>query len=173
MRQRAILDVENAIGEFEEPRVVGHDQDSPAVVLGDAAENAHDRLAVGAIERSGRLIGEDCRRFGNNRAGNRDALLFAAAQIARKRRGLMPEANAFEDLARFGLGAAALVAADVERQPHVLLGGQRREQMKRLKNEPDVLAADSGELLRACALGRVTADEYAALGRGQYAAENR
>ena len=85
MRQLAILDVEGAIGEFEEPRVVGHDQDSPAVVFGDAAENAHDRLAVGAVERGGRLIGEDCRRFGNNRAGNSDALLFAASAPGRKR----------------------------------------------------------------------------------------
>src|SRR5262245_57086497 len=45
-------------------------------------------------------------------------------------------------------GAAAALAADVEGQPHVLLGGQRREQMKRLKNEPDMLPADPGEPLR-------------------------
>jgi hypothetical protein len=36
----------------------------------------------------------------------------------------VPEAHAFEDLARFGLGAAALLSADIERQPHILLGCQ-------------------------------------------------
>jgi len=36
---------------FEEPRVVCHDQDSPAVISGDAGEDGHDRLAVGAAER--------------------------------------------------------------------------------------------------------------------------
>src|SRR5262249_14882870 len=173
MRQRAILDVDDAIGEFEEPRVVRHHQDSAAVVSGDAGEDGHDRLAVGAVERSGRLIGEDRRRLGNNRAGNRDALLLAAAQIARKRLGLMPEANAFQDLARFGLGATAALAADIERQPHILLGGQRGEQMKSLKNEADVLPADAGELLRVRALRRMPADEDVPLGRRQHAAENR
>src|ERR1700746_2715377 len=194
MRERTILDVEDAIREFEQSRVVGHDQDSAAVISGDAGEDGHDRLAVGAVERSGRLIGEDRGRLGNNRAGNRDALLVAAAQnapkslwlflqdhallpaaaqIARKRLGLMPKANAFEDLARFGLGAPALLAADVERQTHVLRGGKRGEQMKGLKNAPAVLRANAGELLRACALRRMSADEQAALGRGQHAAENR
>src|SRR5690348_5728693 len=169
MRERTILDVEDAIREFEQSRVVGHDQDSAAVISGDASEDGHDRLAVGAVERSGRLIGEDRRWLGNNS----DALLLAAAQIARKRLGLMPKANAFEDMARFGLGAPALIAADVERQTHVLLGGQRGEEVKGLKNEPDVLPANAGELLRACALRRMSADEQAALGRGQHAAENR
>ena len=95
MRQRAILDVKDAVGEFEEPPVVRHDQDGPAMISGDAGEDRHDCLAVGAVKRRGRLIGEDRRRFGDDRAGNSDTLLFAAAQIARKRPGFMPESNAF------------------------------------------------------------------------------
>jgi hypothetical protein len=86
---------------------------------------------------SSAAVGEDRRRLDNNRAGNSDALLLAAAQIARKRGGLVPKANAFEHLVRFALGAAAPLAADVERQTHVFLGGQRGEQMKGLKNEPN------------------------------------
>src|SRR5215471_4411016 len=75
----------------------------------------------------GRLIGENRRWFSDDRSGNCDALLFAAAQIAGKCGGLVREAHAFEDLARFGLGAAALLTADIERQPHILLGRQRRK----------------------------------------------
>ena len=78
-----------------------HDQDRPAVSPGNAGEDGH---SVGTIERD-RLVGEDRGRLGNDPPGNCDALLFAAAQIARK-------AYAFQDLARFDLGTAALLAAD-------------------------------------------------------------
>ena len=61
MRQRTILDVEDPIGEFEEPRVVRHNWDGPAMISGDAGEDRHDCLAVGAVKRRGRLIGEDSR----------------------------------------------------------------------------------------------------------------
>src|SRR5262249_19472961 len=135
VRQRAVLDVKDTVSELQEPGIVRHDQDSPAVISGDAGEDGHDRLTVGPVQRSGRLIGEDRWWLGNDRAGNGDALLFAAAQIARKRRRrLMPKPNSFQNLARFCLGAAALLTADVERQAHVLLRGQSRKQMKRLKN---------------------------------------
>src|SRR5262249_38569373 len=78
MGERAILDVDDTIGEFEEPRVVRHYQDSAAVVSGDAGEDGHDGVAVDAVESRGWFIGQDRRRLGNNRAGDCDPLLFAA-----------------------------------------------------------------------------------------------
>ena len=55
MRQRAILDVGDAVGEFEEPRVVRHDQDGPAMISGEAGEDRHDchgdvAMIISAIE---------------------------------------------------------------------------------------------------------------------------
>ena len=49
MRQRAILDIEDAIGEFEQSGIVCHDQNGPAVLPRGAGEDRHDRLAVRAI----------------------------------------------------------------------------------------------------------------------------
>jgi hypothetical protein len=52
VRERTILDVEDAVGEFEESRVVCHDQDGPAVISGDAGEDGHDGVASSAGWRS-------------------------------------------------------------------------------------------------------------------------
>src|SRR5262249_38569374 len=57
------------------------------------------------------------------------------AQIPWKGRSLVPKPDPFEHLARLILGAALLLTAHVERQPHVLRGGQRREQMEGLENK--------------------------------------
>lgn len=127
MRQRAVFDVEDPIGVFEQPGVVRHDQHGPAVLPGGAGEDGHDRLAVGAVQRRRRLVGQDRRRFGDNRACNSDALLLAAAQIARERRGLLSKPDPFQDLARFGLSAPALLAADIERELNIFLGSERGE----------------------------------------------
>src|SRR5436305_2263465 len=74
MRQRAILDIEDAIGEFEQSGIVRHDQNGPAVLPRGVGEDRHDRLAVLAIQRRGWLIGQDGRRFSHNSAGNGDPL---------------------------------------------------------------------------------------------------
>ena len=98
---------EDAIREFEQSHVVGHDQDSTAVISGDAGEDGHDRLA--AVGSSARIADGSA----TIAAGNSDALLLAAAQIARKSPGLMPKPDPFQHLTRFVLGAAALLAAHV------------------------------------------------------------
>lgn len=122
---------------------------------------------------NGRLVGQDRRRFGDNRACNSDALLLAAAQIARERRGLLSKPDPFQDLARFGLSAPALLAADIERELNIFLGSERGEEVKRLKNESNMLPPDFGEPLRFRALRRMSANEHAALRRRQHASQNR
>src|SRR5262249_21698238 len=120
--ERAILDVEDTIGEFEEPRVVRHHQDRAAVVPGNAGEDGHDGVAVDAVESRRWFVGATRRRPRNNRPGNGDSLLLAAAQIPWKGRSLVPKPDSFEHLSRLVLGAAVLLTAHVERQPHVLRG---------------------------------------------------
>jgi hypothetical protein len=56
MRQRAILYVEDAIREFEQSRVMGHERDGTAVNSGDAGDDGHDRLALGAVERRSKAL---------------------------------------------------------------------------------------------------------------------
>ena len=54
----AILDVDNAVGIGFEPRVVGDDDDGRAERLGGALQELDHHLAVLAVERAGRLVGE-------------------------------------------------------------------------------------------------------------------
>ena len=51
--------------------------------LAISARIVHDRLAVLAVERRGRLVGQDDRRIADDRARDRDPLLLAAAELAR------------------------------------------------------------------------------------------
>ena len=62
--------------------VVG-DQDDRAARRVELVEEGHDLGARMAVEVAGRLVGEDQRGFGDERAGDGDALLLAAGQLGR------------------------------------------------------------------------------------------
>ena len=87
-------------------------------------EDRQDLLRGGGVQVAGRLVGEDQRRVGDQRAGDRDALLLAAGQLG----GQVVDAVAQPDLAQRAPapGAGARRAAEPgvgERQLDV---GQRR-----------------------------------------------
>ena len=75
-------------------------------------------------------------------AGDGDALLLAAGELAR----VVPEPGLEPDLRQHGTRARARVgtACELERQHHVLEGGQRRHEVEGLEHEPDVAGARLG-----------------------------
>ena len=62
--------------------VVGDEHDRPAGGV-ELVEQGHDVGAGVAVEVAGRLVGEDERGLGDERPGDRDALLLAAGQLGR------------------------------------------------------------------------------------------
>ena len=78
----AVLEVDDAVGEGFQARVVGDADHRRAVLRGGAAQQAHDHLAVLAVERRGRLVGEQQAAALGERAGDGDALLLAAGELA-------------------------------------------------------------------------------------------
>ena len=66
-----IFDRNDDVREASQARVVGHHQDGAAAIFGDRREELHDRAAGCAIERGRRLVGENCRRSGDDGAGRR------------------------------------------------------------------------------------------------------
>jgi hypothetical protein len=54
-----------------------------SILARHAVEDAHDGQRAFAVERRGRLVGEDHRRLIGQRAGDGDALLFAAGKLRR------------------------------------------------------------------------------------------
>ena len=84
----------------------------------------------------------------------------------------MREPDLGQRLARLIGRKAATAPAHVEREAHVLLGIERREQIVGLEDETDVPPANLGERLGAEALGFRTGDADVAGGRPENAAEN-
>ena len=68
----------DAVGIGKNPVVVGDDDDGAVGGTRDVAEQIEDDLAVVGVERGGGFVADDERRFVDQRAGDRDALLFAA-----------------------------------------------------------------------------------------------
>ena len=76
--QLALFEVQGALGPLGGARVVRDHHDGLAVVAVERLQQIEDLIARLAIEIAGRLVGEQERRIGNDRAGDADALFLAA-----------------------------------------------------------------------------------------------
>ena len=138
-------------------RVVGDHHDRLAVLPHGTAHEVEDLGAGSRVEVAGRLVGEHDVGPGVEGPGDRDALLLAAGELARTVLQAVGETDRLDDLVE-PLTVDG-VAAEHQRQRDVLLGGQRRDQVVGLEDEPDGLAPELGELL-VVELGEVgVADE--------------
>ena len=84
--------------------LVGDDDHRHALVL-DRLQDLHDVARGRRVERAGRLVGEQELGAGDQRAGDRDALLLAAGELARQVLGAVGEADPLE-VDRGALGCA-------------------------------------------------------------------
>ena len=101
------------------------------------------------VQRAGGFIAHDEPGPVHQRPRDGDALLLAAGQLRRQGGGAVAEAHALEHRPRPLDGFLARRAVDQQRYGRVLGGGQRRQQVERLENEPDRLAAVARLFLRA------------------------
>ena len=76
--ERAVLEPQDPVGDVADPLVVADDDDAPALLLRDPAQEPHDLVADLRVEVGGRLVGQDERRVVDQRPGDRHPLLFAA-----------------------------------------------------------------------------------------------
>ena len=79
----AVGEIEHAIRIGRGERVVGHHHHGLAERVDDVAQQVEDLAARAGVQRAGRLVGEHHLRAREQRAGDRDALLLAAGQLAR------------------------------------------------------------------------------------------
>ena len=104
-------------------------------------------LARGRVEVSGRLVGEDDVGVHGQGAGDGDALHLAAGELGR----LVLHAVARPTRASSSAHALAPLpgrhAAEQQRQLHVLVGRDLRQQIEVLEDEADAAVADLGELV--------------------------
>jgi hypothetical protein len=88
--------------------------------------------------RRGRLVGEHDGGPGDERARDGDALLLAAGQLARPVRAAVGEADGADE--RLEPLRVRPAPGDGQRQDDVLLGGEDRQEVERLEDEPDLVA---------------------------------
>ena len=115
-------------------------------VLVMAAKQKLDDLSSGRfIEIAGRLVGDDDRGIGHERAGERNALLLAAGQLGR----VMVEPAAQSDRRQLVLGARECVAraGEFERHRDVFQRCHGRDQVEGLEHDADIPAAKAREFI--------------------------
>ncbi len=94
--------------------------------------------AGAAIEIAGGLVGKQHARAVHERARNRHALLLAAGKLRGVVFASRAESDRLQRFARSFTGGG--IALQLQRQHHVLFGGKRGQQMKRLEHEADQAA---------------------------------
>ena len=117
------------------------------------------------IEVAGGLVGKDNDRLVGERARDRDALLLSAGQLRRIVMAAILEADFDQQIACAGRRVAP--AGDFHRHQNVLERRQRRDEMKGLKDEPDLRAAQPRQFVFAetSDVGPVDQNRSASTGR--------
>ena len=130
--------------------IVGHHDDGLPEVVDGLAQEREDVLAGPRVERPGRLVGEDDLGPGDERAGDRDALLLAAGELAR--RCLIRSASPTRSVTSLSQASSAFCFAS--RSGRVMFWAAVRDghEVEGLEDEADALAAQPAE--RVLARGR-------------------
>ena len=132
-------------------RVIGvrrrvRDHDDGRAFLVELAQHPHHFFAVGGVEVAGRFVGQDQLGLGDQRAGDRDALLLAARQLRGAVLGAVGDADLVEHAVdpRAAFGGGDVVVE--QREFDVLAHAQFIDQIEALEDEADEAFAGVGEL---------------------------
>lgn len=126
---------------------MGDDDDRGLEFLRQAVEDRHHSERAFAVERRGRLVGEDDRRLVGECPRDRHALLFAAREFgdARLRTVLHVERSEHLQRSRTRLGIGD---AGQHRQQRDVVGGiEKGDQIRRLEHESDTVAAQRAQIV--------------------------
>ena len=128
-------------------------------------EKRQDFLAVFRVEISCRLVGQNQGRTQYERPGHGNPLLFSAGEFVRQVLGSVTQAGSLQHFKRPGASFLAAGARKVERERHVFLRSQSGEQIEELEDEPDLLAAQSGQVVVVQTRRVPPVDDHRALAR--------
>jgi hypothetical protein len=82
LSENPVFHPDDAIGEVSEAAVVGDDDDGTVLLVGETGHHFDDGLASVRVESGGGLVGEDGHGRAGDCAGDGDALLLAAGELA-------------------------------------------------------------------------------------------
>src|SRR5687768_984385 len=119
------------------------DDDGPAGARA-LAQLVEDDPSVFVVEVTGRFVGQQERRIVQDGPAERDTLLLPARELRRKVPDARGEAELAQQLHRARPSGAVASARVARREQDVVDRGERRQQEKRLEDEPDARAACPG-----------------------------
>ena len=164
-----LLEIELAVAEGGQGRIVGDGDKGAAILAREAEQQVDDGCSSGGIQIARRLVGKEDAGVIDQRAGNGDALLLAAAELGGKVIETAREADAVEQVA--GLGFASLIpgAAEHGGEKDIFQGGQFGQQEVGLEDKThpaiaqiSLLVAAKGEELFSLELDRACARTFQA-----------
>ena len=145
--QLAVAQEDHAIGSRRSRGIVGDHDDRMPLLLVELAEDAQHLAARLRVEIAGRLVREHELGREKQGAGDRDPLLLAAAELRREMLDAVAQPHPVKQHARPLAHSRFAALGDNRGQGHVLLGGERGEQVEELEDEADVVAPQRGQLL--------------------------
>jgi hypothetical protein len=157
--------VDRALGVLGVPRVVRHHHQRGAAAV-ELAQQVHHRLAVGAVQVTRRLVGQEYAGRARDRARHRHALLLTAGELRRVVRRAVRHPHPLQRVLHARLPLALRHPAIGERQLHVLVDRQVADQVERLEDEADLPVADLRPLRRGQVLHRLAHQPVDARARG-------
>jgi len=168
LSEAAVGELDTAIRETANRWIVGDNQDCVTFAV-KIAQKANHGFFVGFVEISGGFVGKNKLGMIDERAGDGDALLFAAGKLRRKMHEAFAQADATE-----GFGRLMLVRSAVKilREHDVFNGGEIRDEVKLLKDKADFLSAKTREALFVETAHVDTVDDGASVRGRVEAAEN-
>src|SRR6516162_6421509 len=146
---QSVFDAQYTIGERLYPRIVSHHKYRMRRVFCNIRQHAHYRKTILSIVRGSWLVCKNHGRSSHNSARDRDALLFAAAEIARKRIELVRKADRDQSLLCLIQCCRRALAAHIQWQASILFRREGRKQVKGLENKPNVLSPHLRQLFRS------------------------
>ena len=109
-------------------------------------EKLEDARSIVRVEVAGRFIGQDERRAMDQRTGHGGALHFSPAQLVREGVGPRGQSDQFEHFPGAGAGLLGAVATQQEGKFDVFHRGHGGEEVEKLEDDAEALAAVGGKL---------------------------
>ena len=142
----AVADVVDALERRDDLLVVGHDDDRRPDALRHLVQDADHGERPLAVERRRRLVGQDDRRPVDQRPRDGDALLLAARELRAPAPCARWPTSSAPSSSRARSRAAALDAGEHGQERHVVGDVEERDQVGRLEDEADAVAAQRAQV---------------------------
>ena len=145
LRERPLLEVQDAGRAFRRVRIVRHHDDRLLVLAIQALQQRQHFRARLRVEVARRLVREQERRIGHDRARDRHALLLSARQLPGIVAGAVGEPHDAEGGHHVVAALLLREAREQQRQLDVLERRQHGNEVVQLEDEPDVPRAPRRE----------------------------